>query len=69
MEARSRGVWMSARSGPKDTASSSGILADRMPHSNPAWMVSTLGSLPYCSLKTATMASRRGEFLRYSQAG
>ena len=44
MDIFSRKVWISFRSGPKDTQSSPGSLAENSPHSRPAWMASTLGS-------------------------
>ena len=37
MDIFSRGVWISSRSGPKDTQSSPGSLPENRPHSNPAW--------------------------------
>lgn len=38
---RSLGVWISRSSGPMDTQSRPGSLADSRPHSKPAWMAST----------------------------
>ena len=46
MDIFSRKVWISFRSGPKDTQSSPGNLAEHSPHSSPAWMARTLGSEP-----------------------
>ena len=66
---RSRGVWISSRSGPMDTQSKPGIFPASRPHSTPAWMASTLGSRPYCSRNTWTIRSRRSESSLYSQAG
>ena len=69
MSIRSRGVWISGRSGPMDTASSPGSLPASMPHSTPAWMASISGAAPYCSQNTSVIRSRSGESFRYSQAG
>ena len=69
MDRRSSGVWISCMSGPMDTMSSSGSLAEIRPHSRPAWMASTVGVFPYISSKVLHIMSRRADSLRYSQAG
>ena len=41
---RSCGVWMSKLSGPKEMQSRFSIFPEKIPHSSPAWMASSLGS-------------------------
>ena len=69
MDIFSRGVWISSRSGPKDTQSSPGSLPENRPHSNPAWMASIFGAWPYCYVNTRTIVSRSAESRLYSHAG
>ena len=46
----SSGEWGEQRVGPHETISQLGYLAPSMPHSSPAWIAMTAGSLPYSFL-------------------
>ena len=52
-----------------ETASNPSILEASIPHSSPACMASTLGSLPYISLNASFINSRSGESTLYFQPG
>ena len=39
-------VWISFKFGPTEIQSSPGIFSERIPHSKPAWIVTTSGAFP-----------------------
>ena len=57
------------RVGAEDTQSSPAAFRRTVRTRHLRGWLSTFGSRPYCSRKTATMRSRRGRVLRYSHAG